>query len=343
VNLNQQLYSAFLWLFRPLSKIIPFDVVKKYNKGKIILPFYHTVCDQELKHIKHLYPIKSVQEFEKDLDFLLKYYKPVLLTDKLSFDSKLKNQFLLSFDDGLKECYEIILPILLKKNLKAIFFINTGFLDNKALFYRFKISLIWEKIIMDGFNQHLFEEIKKQLNLENLTELKNYLFSINWSNQHLLDPISSILKLDFEEYLQINKPYLYSAQLKEMQELGFIIGGHSHTHPLYAEIDTQTRLDETLKCMEELGQLRTEVSVFSFPFSDHSIGSDQLLQMKEKANLDYLFGSAGIRDETNSFHLQRIQMENRHLDARSILSFQLLKYKLLSIIGNNAVRRNQWN
>ncbi|MBK9043176.1 MAG: polysaccharide deacetylase family protein [Saprospiraceae bacterium] len=116
---------------------------------------------------------------KKILIFLLKHYHPVLLTEKLSLDSNLKDQFLLSFDDGLKECYEIILPILLKKNLKAIFFINTGFLDNKALFYRFKISLIWEKILTDGLNPQQFGEITKQFNLENYREIENYLFSIN--------------------------------------------------------------------------------------------------------------------------------------------------------------------
>ncbi|MBK7231048.1 MAG: polysaccharide deacetylase family protein [Saprospiraceae bacterium] len=313
------------------------------NKGKIILPFYHSICDQELKHIKHLYPIKSVREFEKDLDFLLKHYHPVLLTEKLSLDSNLKDQFLLSFDDGLKECYEIILPILLKKNLKAIFFINTGFLDNKALFYRFKISLIWEKILTDGLNPQQFGEITKQFNLENYREIENYLFSINWSNQHLLEPLASIINLDFEDYLKNSKPYLSSTQLEEMQELGFIIGGHSHTHPLYAKIDEQTRMNETEKCMEELEGYRNEFSVFSFPFSDHGIGTDQLLQMKEQAKLNYLFGSAGIRDEINLFHLQRIPMEKRTVEARSILCFQLLKYKFLSILGKNIVRRSQWN
>ncbi|MBK9043177.1 MAG: hypothetical protein IPN97_08290 [Saprospiraceae bacterium] len=62
--------------------------------------------------------------------------------------------------------------------------------------------------------------------------------------------------------------------------------------------------------MEELEGYRNEFSVFSFPFSDHGIGTDQLLQMKEQAKLNYLFGSAGIRDEINLFHLQRIQWKN---------------------------------
>ena len=73
-------------------------------------------------------------------------YKPITTFELKKFiteNSALpKNAFLLSFDDGLKEVFTTIAPILLKKGVPASFFINPCFIDNNELFYRYKISLL---------------------------------------------------------------------------------------------------------------------------------------------------------------------------------------------------------
>ena len=56
------------------------------------------------------------------------------------------NSFLLTFDDGFREIYDIIAPILLDKGIPATFFISSGFLDNRELCYQHKASLLVEKV-----------------------------------------------------------------------------------------------------------------------------------------------------------------------------------------------------
>lgn len=112
----------------------------------LFLPFYHTVSNTELPHIQHLYPIKTAKQFEKDLDFLLQYFEPIAM-DTLAkqiqqqkpFD---RPSFHLTFDDGLSGCYHIIAPILKRKGIPASFFINSDFVDNQGLFYRYQVSLL---------------------------------------------------------------------------------------------------------------------------------------------------------------------------------------------------------
>ena len=125
-------------------------ILQKITKQKILLPFYHTVAEQPLPHIKHLYRMKTVAEFNKDLDFLLKYFEPIDVETLYHFHTNKivpeKPVFHLSLDDGLKEIYETVAPILLKKGVPATFFVNSKFADNKALFYRYHTSLAIENL-----------------------------------------------------------------------------------------------------------------------------------------------------------------------------------------------------
>ena len=129
-----------------VAQLLPFSLLSKAATGKVLAPFYHAVSDIPMPHIRHLYRVKTVAEFERDLDFLLKHYTPIdfhELPNLLQHKPRSgKPPMLLSFDDGLREFYDPIAPILLRKGIPAICFLNSGFLDNKDLFFRYKASLL---------------------------------------------------------------------------------------------------------------------------------------------------------------------------------------------------------
>src|SRR5437868_11346983 len=130
--------------------LLPSSIVKKISPVKTLLPYHHLVSDEDLLHIKHLYAYKSSTQFRNDLDYLLKNFHPVS-ADELSKaintgEETPSNSFLLTFDDGFKEVYDVISPILLEKGIPAVFFVNPAFIDNKELFYRCKISLVIEEL-----------------------------------------------------------------------------------------------------------------------------------------------------------------------------------------------------
>lgn len=99
------------------------DLLIFLSGQKMIRPFYHTVSDSDLWHIKNLYPIVGVNQFNQDLDFFQKYYSAVdsryLLAEKSMRGEK---TFFLSFDDGLSEFHDVIAPILIKRGIPAVFF-----------------------------------------------------------------------------------------------------------------------------------------------------------------------------------------------------------------------------
>lgn len=158
--------SRFKQLFYKTSSFLPMQFLQNLSPATALFPYHHTVSNEMLPHIQHLYSYKNVAQFTKDLDTLLKYNTPVTpeeLSECVKENKPFpKKTFLLSFDDGFKESHDTIAPILLQKGVPAIFFITPAFLDNKELFLRSKTSLLIHELLnakKDGllkeYNHHL--------------------------------------------------------------------------------------------------------------------------------------------------------------------------------------------
>src|SRR5690554_3942765 len=140
-------------LFHTVSQIFPYPTLEGLVKPKVVAPFYHTVSDVPLRHLKNLYPIFNTHEFKKHLEFFLARYQPVSLHELLPIlmgESQLKKPGLfLSFDDGLREIYSVVEPILSQYGIPATFFVNPNFTDNKDMLYRCKVALIADELKED--------------------------------------------------------------------------------------------------------------------------------------------------------------------------------------------------
>ena len=138
----------------------------------LIFPFYHTVSDEFLPHIHPLYSPKTINEFLQDLDFLLKHFQPVDMETAFSHCKKErqlgKPSFHLSFDDGLREVYDIITPILYNKGVPFSVFLNSDFVNNRNLFFRHREVLLNQSIDPEKF---LIEK-QPYLSVAQLIEMK---------------------------------------------------------------------------------------------------------------------------------------------------------------------------
>ena len=284
---------------------------------KLILPFYHVVSDTEKAHFKHLYPIKSVTEFKEDLDALLKHFKPISLIELIKLvqsGKKPKDKvFHLTFDDGLQELYTVVAPILKEKNIPATFFINTDFLDNKAMFYRFKASLLSDKFAANG------------------------MLDLPYGQEKDIDVLAETLGYDFDDYLKNEQPYLSSDQVQELIKQGFTIGGHSLNHPLYSKLSVDEQIHQTIKSVNKLvDTFKLDYKVFSFPFTDN--GVEGAFYKKINNQLDLTFGTAGIKHDVANINLQRIGMEENKKGIE-IIKTQHLYYFFKKFLGKNKISR----
>ena len=131
------------------GSIIPslcLPLLAKMAKRYVICPYYHTVSDTPLPHLHSLYKPRSINEFKADLDWLLAHYKPIKWSDIDYYEQTKQPAFCLTFDDGFKEFYTIVAPILIEKRIPCVCFLNSAFLDNQAMLERCKKALAQKNI-----------------------------------------------------------------------------------------------------------------------------------------------------------------------------------------------------
>ena len=134
----------------------------------VICPYYHTVSDTPLPHVSPLYRHRTTTEFRADLDWLTARYKPIHWDEIDDFEKAQEPAFCLTFDDGFKEFYTIVAPILEEKGIPCVCFVNSSFVDNKDLMFRNKQAL--EKQGIDW--KRFLEEEQPYLTTKQIIELQ---------------------------------------------------------------------------------------------------------------------------------------------------------------------------
>jgi peptidoglycan/xylan/chitin deacetylase (PgdA/CDA1 family) len=339
--------SLFKKIYYATSSLLPTNFVKAIAPSTTLLPYHHLVSDDEVLHVKHLYPHKNVQEFTDDLDYLLKHLKPAAvsdLVDALNTGRALpKNSFLLTFDDGFREAHDIIAPILLQKGVPAIFFINPAFIDNKELFYRSKISLLVEEVLK--LKEKVIDSTKViqvcgSDAIQTKDQLISFIRSVTNLNKEVLDSLADIFSISFADYLQTVKPFLTTTQVNNLSKQGFSIGAHSWDHPYYHLLSAEEKIKQTVSSGTYVTeQFRQPYKLFSFPHYDTSLSQSFFDQLKKEWNADILFGIQNQKLELQNKMLHRFNAERPYLPMSKQLNGVLLLLLQQRLTGKNKVER----
>ena len=304
---------------------------------KNIFPFYHTVSPESLPHISHLYRVLKPAEFERDLDKLLLMFEPLSLGDYLenSEAKKGKRSMVLTFDDGLKGCYEFIAPLLKKKGIPATFFLNNKFIDNKGLFYRYKASLLIHQIRDDC---RAMEKVAAFLKISK-EQVETSVRMIGWDQRALLDSLAMEAELDFAGYLRSRPVYMNSNEVEDILEWGFDIGAHSSDHAdfTYLEpLEIKRKVKASVKDLQKRFGVNT--AYFSFPFTSDGVPGEVIDSLLEEGTASALLGTAGLKRTGKRSYIQRIPMEKYVMSALETLKVEYLSYLLKMPLGRNRLR-----
>lgn len=312
------------------------------SNQRLIVPFYHMVTDVVDTYAKHLYIPRKVADFKQDLEVFLNYYKPIKLKEFTSLCTSKKenkqNYFHLTFDDGLSNFYKVVAPILLHKNIPATVFINTDFVDNKSLFYRYKASLLYQTYEISSL-----EEKRKFYDFfEQKVRIKERLLAVNYNHREQLDRLAKAINFDFNEFLREEKPYLTSTQIQELIDMGFTIGAHSKTHPLYTDITFEEQIIQTKESIDWLVEkFNLNYRVFSFPFTDLNVLKEFFIKSKEEDILDFSFGTSGIKNDNFETNFQRLFFEINNQNADNYLLKEYIKYFLKTPFKKHIMPRKE--
>lgn len=321
---------------------IPWGVISILHES-LLLPYYHVVSDDCPKHVRHLYECRDISTFVSDLEFLLKHYKPLSLDDvkAILHNGKMKrgNYFHLTFDDGFRECHDIIAPLLKRMGIPATFFVCSGFIDNHKLFYRNKIS-----VLCDEFGYSINKS--KQKKLEELfyshgIQYRGFgktLISVSSEMSYIIDHVSELFEFDFNDYVVKEKPYLSSQQIKSMIDDGFSIGSHSVDHPQYQNISLEMQINQTKNSLSDLEKkFQIKTKSFSFPYTSLQVSLDFFKRTSEY--VDIYFGTERMKNDEAENCLQRFSLEDSKFSCEEIIKRNIVYQLYIKITGRGSVKR----
>jgi len=325
---------------------IPFSlsVLRKLTPVNPLIVNYHVVSDKRLSHIEYLYNFRTITGFKEDIEFFCKYYIPIGMHDLLNHiknNAKLpENSFIITFDDGFREVYDIVLPILLEYNISATAFLTTNFIDNKELGYPNKKSLLISEInkLKDSaLNVKLISFLEKN-NISG-TSVKQAILRIPYVKRYLLDEIAQLINVDFIEFLQENKPYLTSLQVNELIKEGITIGSHSIDHARFSELSTDDQIFQAIESTRLIQKFfDINYKIFAFPFTDIHIS--KLFYEKTKDEFDITFGTQGMLRDSISNNIQRVNIEKFKQPALKTLKSNYVRKIIYGMIGKHIIIRN---
>jgi peptidoglycan/xylan/chitin deacetylase (PgdA/CDA1 family) len=249
--------------------------------------------------------------------------------------------FHLTFDDGLKEMITTVAPLLKELGIPATFFINTGFIGNKEMFYRYKTSVLIENLKKSS--ETILKTTHLLLDRQGIDKgtLSYRLLKVNYKTRAVLDDIAALIDTDFREYAAKHDIYLHEEDIKTLMEQGFTIGAHSIDHPEFRLEEPEEQIRQTLGSVEYLqDHIGINTAYFSFPFSDQDVSArffDQIL--KPVGNVDLTFGISGLKKDAIPCHLYRIPMETGLFSAEEIIKGEYLYFMMKAIAGKNKIDR----
>tara|TARA_B100001778_G_scaffold177162_1_gene145684 strand:+ start:487 stop:1452 length:966 start_codon:yes stop_codon:yes gene_type:complete len=255
---------------------------------------------------------KGQGSIDKD-DFykLIKFIGKENILDADVFFEKLKNNQLknkevcLTFDDAIKCQIDIALPVLEELKIKSFFFVYTSMFegkpDNLEFFRYFRMNYFNS---VDEFYDNFYKILDKDLksffekNTNRIKETKNKFphYSIEDIKFRLVrdffltkDQYENVMFSMFEEkqfnYQDFSKKLFFQKNdLEKLNNLGHLIGLHSHSHPtLMEKLSYDEQKKEYEKCLYSVSKIldipKNEIKYMSHPCGSYN--KDTLEVLKE--------------------------------------------------------------
>jgi Polysaccharide deacetylase len=269
---------------------------------------YHYVRDWShlLPSLKYLH----IEDFKKQLDFFEQEYWFVSKEDWNNFVTNKTappNGVVLTFDDGLIDHHNFVLPILKERKLWWIFFVCSGPLEERRLLNVHKIHYLLAKYnskdVYDSLIQ-INKELEINLSLFDLHNVEAYgaqimdeyslaVKKINYlPNRDIQNRLLEGLMSKFHEYDEVvwDNFYMSVEQIKRIGDAWSIIWGHSKSHFLLWNIDSDGLDEEVVKSTMILNQLiQINIDCFCYPFWGVNSYNDNVKSKLREMNLVYSF------------------------------------------------------
>lgn len=261
------------------------------SRPELYIATYHYVRDLPRTHFPRIKGM-LLDDFRQQAKLLPELFEMATLSSALEFLSGSyepeRNLCLMTFDDGLKEHYSEVTPILLEHGIQGVFFPITACMNGLVVapvhmnhFLLAELGIERYRTVFTGALRSLGLDKYAEISVDHGTARMTYPLDTNEVAEfkylfNFLLPSSQrdiVVRTLFSEW--IGRESVFSTELylswdeaREMQRAGMVMGGHSHAHRPLATLS-----DHELACdLEECWSLMSsqlepqELWPFSYPY-----------------------------------------------------------------------------
>lgn len=284
-------------------------------KSEVTVVMYHYVRDLKNSRYPNIKGL-DIEKFKKQIKFFKENYNFIKIEDLIEYYKKPKEKkipdkaILLTFDDGYKDHYTYVLPVLLENNIQGSFYIPTKCFQDKKVLDVNKIHFILESCI--GNEGKILKEIEEYLKKNKDSRIllsydkyfKEYAIPSRFDNKEVIfikRMLQVVLPEDYREKL-VDKLftkyvctignkiiserafweelYLTPEQIRVMGKLGMHIGFHSHDHVWLNSLskeEQEFQIKSSINYFKEIG-LKTEKMTISYPYGEYNEDTIELMK-----------------------------------------------------------------
>ncbi|MFC7135312.1 MULTISPECIES: polysaccharide deacetylase family protein [Salinibaculum] len=251
----------------------------------------------------------DLEDFRRQLDYFEEEYGFV---GRETFLSCLNGEtgstgegIILTFDDGLRDHHEWVLPELRRRGLWGLFFISgplqkhllpvhrihsiLGTVDHKELIDVYE-DIVDESDITDAGVEEFGEIYSEYDSAERTQRFKrglNYLVPYDRLPaifEELNDRVAGTTQVDPAEF------YMTREQLRELSEAGMLLGGHTVTHPALSRLSPEAQREEIHRSLEFIQDVADPpVRTFAYPYGGSEMYNKTTVSILDKEDCDLAF------------------------------------------------------
>jgi len=246
----------------------------------------------------------SVADFHAQLDWLQSHYNVI---DYFSFENALRGGrtsdgacALLTFDDGFRDHYSTVFPLLKERGLSGVFFVvGSTIASQPRLLDVHKTHFLLAKLdakIFTAVVKRVLAQLSGEIELDEAQRAEIYRYDCHKDldvkrllNYELPFSVSGyLLNKLFEHHIGgttafAEELYLTTEMIKEMAAAGMTFGFHTENHRTLSRLSYDEQYHELGKGVELIRSLTGQLSVpFCYPYGHtHTYNSDTLAILME--------------------------------------------------------------
>lgn len=277
---------------------------------------YHRIGDPALSPFDRALFSADVDEFERQVQFLKKNADVVGIADLEQVFQRPRRAILITFDDGYRDNYELAFPVLKQEKVPATFFITSGFIDDSPISW-------WDEIawmVRNGTASELRSPTTEGTPLP-LGTPEEKEAAINQLLLFYKDLPTSQTEQFLNELAETTGSgrspaglgrdlWMDWGMIREMDQSGMDIGGHTVTHPVLSCTSVQNQRQEIFESKRRIeSELGHSISAFSYPVGQPNSFTEETKRLLKEAGYQWAFSFSGgfsRLDHPDAFDLPRV-------------------------------------